>query len=67
MGTKKIGKTRSGGEYKGVMEGCINEVMPMFKYELKGHLMDEVWIGLGITEEANEQRLSKRGKQIIQV
>lgn len=29
-GNKKIGKPHSGGEYKGVMEGYINEVMPMF-------------------------------------
>ena len=43
-GNKKQEK-HSGGECKGVMEGCINEVMPVFKYELKDHLMDEVWTG----------------------
>ena len=66
MATKKIGKTHSGGEYKGVMKCCINEVMPMFKYELQGHLMDEVWTGW-VSLRMNEQKLSKGGKQMIQV
>lgn len=62
-GTKKIGKTHSGGEYKGVMGGCINEVMPMFKYELQGHLMDELWIGW-VSLRMNEQKLSKGGNKL---